>query len=123
MMLPLSANVSADPGACEYGEICLWENVDYNKDNTRNVRQFTPNVSDYSSPLWWNNDKNAWTNDEIDDETSSVKNKDPYCNVNLWQYANYSGARTVFSPGESDGNLSNDNIGDNRASSHNFFSC
>jgi hypothetical protein len=98
---------------CESGEVCLFENNDYNQNNTNHVRQWTGDDSDYSNNVWHN------SNDGLDDEASSVKNNGGGSyNVTLYQHRNGGGAWTRFAPGTADPYLANNNIGDNRASSH-----
>ena len=51
----------------------------------------------------------------MNDETSSVMTNG--CAVFLYQYVGYAGAFSYWLQGESDGDLSNNSIGENRTSS------
>lgn len=94
-------------------EFCLYENNDFNKGNTKHVRQWTGDDYDYRNNAWYN------SNDGLDNEASSVWNRTG-CRVTLYQHVGGTGARTTFSSGARDGFLANNNIGDNRASAHNI---
>ncbi|WP_461003787.1 peptidase inhibitor family I36 protein [Streptomonospora sediminis] len=98
---------------CRYtqDEFCLYENYDFNDDSTNHVRQWTTNDDEYHNNNWYN------SNDELDNEASSVWNRTG-CDVTLYQHTSYSGSHTTYEDGERDGNLKNDAVGDNRASSH-----
>lgn len=108
----------ADPNSCESGEVCLFENYDFNDGNTNHVRQWVGDDSTYTNNTWFNATDGTWSNDGMNDETSSVKNNGTQCSVTLFQNSSYGGAASTFARGTSDGNLSNNAIGDNRASSH-----
>lgn len=110
----------ADPDVCESGEMCLFENTDFNQGNTPNQRQWPGNDDNYTDNTWWNAAGNYWTNDVLDNEASSVSNNGNECPVTLHQDTNYGGSSTTFFLGTSDGYLGNDNIGDNRASAHSW---
>lgn len=117
----VSAGVAgADPGVCESGEVCLFENNDYNQGGTPHVRQWTGDDATYTNNDWYDSEDGSWTTDGLNDEASSIKNQGTSCNVALYQHSNYSGASSTFARGASDGYLTNNNIGDNRASSHDW---
>lgn len=59
------------------------------------------------------------SNDSIDNETSSVKNRRG-CDVMLWQNVGGTGAKTKSLSGTDDGFLENNAIGDNRLSAVNM---
>ncbi|MEG3630742.1 peptidase inhibitor family I36 protein [Streptomyces poriticola] len=118
--VPLLAGVSSaakNDQLCTSGEFCLFENYEYNEPDHRydgHTRQWTTGDRDYGDNDWFN------SNDNLDNEASSVKNKNP-CTVVLYQHPNFSGAASAFKPGAWDPYLKNNNIGDNRASSHRRF--
>ncbi|MFA1541816.1 peptidase inhibitor family I36 protein [Actinomadura monticuli] len=98
---------------CETGEVCLFENNNYNENNTNHVYQWTGNDDIYSNNVWYN------STDGLDNEASSVKNNGSGSyNVTLYQHNSGGGAHSTFAPGTSDPSLANNSIGDNRASSH-----
>ncbi|CAL9376852.1 hypothetical protein SUDANB121_00982 [Nocardiopsis dassonvillei] len=104
-------------GTCASGEFCLYENNDFNRGNTNNVYQWTGNDSDYNNNRWYNATAGDFTNDVLDNEASSVRNR-MTCRVVLYQHVGYGGANSSFAPGAEDGYLANNSIGDNRASAH-----
>ncbi|WP_017599420.1 peptidase inhibitor family I36 protein [Nocardiopsis lucentensis] len=113
-----AASAAVD-GSCGGGEFCLYENTDYNKGNTPNVYQWTGSDRDYNNNRWYNAADREFTNDVLDNEASSVWNRTG-CDVTLYQHVGYGGANTTFDPGDSDGYLANNSVGDNRASAHKF---
>ena len=113
-----AAPAFADSGSCDSGEVCLYENNEYNKGNSNHVRQWAGNASTYSGQNWYNATTKAWTGDGLNDEASSVKNLGNSCSVRLFQHDNGGGAGSTFARGAADPLLSNNNVGDNRATSH-----
>ncbi|NYI07666.1 peptidase inhibitor family I36 protein [Allostreptomyces psammosilenae] len=111
-VLPAATGVaSAANGTCGTGEFCLWENQDFNGSNDGGIYEWTGDDSDYNNDEWYN------TDDGLDNEASSVRNLES-CAVRLYQHVSHEGAYTTFQSGDDDGYLNNNNIGDNRASSH-----
>jgi hypothetical protein len=108
---------------CDSGEFCLWENKDFNNDNPDgdHVHQWVNNNSNYTDDNWWDVSDGAWTSEDVDNEASSARNAGTQCDVWLWQDVSYDGAVTKFAlGGKADGDLGNDSVGDNRASSHHW---
>lgn len=98
---------------CETGEVCLYENNDFNRGATNHVYQWEGKDDSYTDNNWYD------SNDGLNDEASSVKNNGGGSfNVTLYQHSDRGGAHSLFAPGDSDGYLDNNAIGDNRASSH-----
>jgi hypothetical protein len=98
---------------CESGEVCLFENNEYNENNTNHVFQWLGDDESYVNNVWYN------STDGLNDEASSVKNNGGGSyNVTLCQHSGNAGACSRFAPGDGDPQLSNNNVGDNRASSH-----
>jgi hypothetical protein len=119
-LVAVASVADADPALCESGEVCIYENYDYNNGAVDNRRQWTTNDTDYTNNTWFNVTSGSWTSDGLNDETSSVRNSGNSCNVRLQQNTGTSsiGSTSTFNLGAADGNLSNNNIGDNRASGH-----
>lgn len=117
----LAAPAEAGLADCDFTEICLFENNDFNQGNTNNVHQWLNNDNNYTNNIWYRVGQ-GWTNDVLDNEASSIKNRDSQCPVWLHQYTNYGGANSAFprqdNAGWADGFLDNNSIRDNRASSH-----
>jgi len=117
----LSLSLAATPasagagGSCASGRVCLYENNDFNNGNVDHWRDFTADDSTLTNNNWFNNQGSS-ANDIMNDETSSIKNRRG-CSVRLWQNSSYGGASSTFGNGVNDGILSNNSIGDNRASS------
>jgi hypothetical protein len=108
-----TAHAAAPNYDCESGEVCLYENNDYNQNAANHVRQWTGNDEYYSNDVWNN------STDGLNDEASSVKNNGGGSyNVTLYQHSGGGGASSRFAPGTGDPYLANNNVGDNRASSH-----
>jgi hypothetical protein len=106
---------------CASGHACLYENTDFNRGTSDHWRDFTTNGTNFSG-LTWLNPNGTDSNDGMNDETSSVINK--FRCITLWQNANFGGAHTDIPSGQADGKLSDNGIGDNRASSIAFhFDC
>ena len=112
----------ADAYTCDANEVCLYENPDFNsgENSTYGVRQWTLADSDYRDNKWYDKVKPSHNlTDVLDNETSSIRNRGT-CSVVLWQNVGFSGAASIFKTNTQDNNLSGNNIGDNRASSHNW---
>ncbi|MGA6165536.1 peptidase inhibitor family I36 protein [Amycolatopsis magusensis] len=105
--MPASAGVQA--GSCSSGNFCLFENNDYNNGNTNHWLDLRSDDWDLNNNYW------VGSNDSIDNETSSVKNRRG-CQVRLWQHVGGTGAHTRIENNQDDGFLSNNAIGDNRLS-------
>lgn len=122
LALPVAASTmlaqpaSADPnGTCTSGVVCLYENNNYNRDAVDHWANFRTDDTNFNNNNWL--DRNhVDTGDGLNDEASSIKNRRG-CTVVLYQNSGFGGARTSFANGEDDGNLSDDSIGGNRASS------
>lgn len=99
---------------CSGGWFCLYENNDFNRGNTDHWRNFKRNKRNFRHYNWLL-PGGRHSDDGMDNETSSVKNRTGHC-VTLYQHVGYEGASTPFRAGENDGFLRNDRIGDNRAS-------
>jgi hypothetical protein len=108
--LAMTAAPASAAGSCTSGHICLFENNDFNQGNTNHWRDFTKDVYNFNAYSW------VGTTDNMDNETSSIKNRGG-CTVTLYQDIGYKGDNTDFKNGADDGFLSNNNVGDNRASS------
>lgn len=117
----LSLSLAAAPalagagGFCASGRACLYENNDFNNGNTDHWRDVISDDSTFTNNVWLDNQGSS-TNDGMNDETSSIKNRRG-CSVRLWQHSSFMGASTTFGNGVNDGFLANNAIGDNRASS------
>ena len=109
---------AAAVGSCSSPNFCLFENEDFNRGNTNHWLDLRASDPNLKNNYWYNGD-GSQTNDSINDELSSVKNR-AGCDVMLWQDANYKGAGTKSISGTDDGKLANNNIGDNRTSSVKF---
>jgi hypothetical protein len=106
-------------GSCASPNFCLFENNDFNRGNTNHWLDLRGSDSNLKNNYWYDNN-GSQTNDSINDELSSVKNRTA-CNVMLWQDANYKGTHATKSiKGTDDGVLGNNDIGDNRTSSVQF---
>lgn len=97
-------------GSCDAGNICLFENRDYNAGDLNHWRDFRGNIRNFNDYNW------VGTSDNMDNETSSIKNRRG-CTVTLYQHIGYEGADSDFANGRFDDNLADNNIGENRASS------
>ncbi|SFB36215.1 Peptidase inhibitor family I36 [Amycolatopsis marina] len=110
MATPASADTAEVlAGSCSSGNICLFENNDFNQGNTNHWRDFRGNVSNFNNYNW------VGSSDNMDNETSSIKNR-VGCGVTLYQHVGYGGDSTYFRNGANDGFLANNKVGDNRAS-------
>ncbi|MEU5877021.1 peptidase inhibitor family I36 protein [Spirillospora sp. NPDC047279] len=108
-----TAHAAAPNYNCETGEVCLFENNNYNENNTNHVYQWTGKDELYNNNVWYN------SSDGLNDEASSVKNNGGGSfNVTLYQHEGGGGAHSTYAPGSGSARLGNNNIGDNRASSH-----
>lgn len=114
---------SSGASLCQSGEVCLYENNSYNANNTNHVDQWE--LSDLSYPdegrKWWDGTSNSLSSDGMDNELSSIKNRGVYCQAHIYQDIGYAGAHSYFNPGDQDGLLADNPIGDNRASSHRWW--
>ena len=106
-------------GGCASPNACLYENNDYNNGNTDHWRDFTADHGNFNNLNWLNHDGSD-SGDGMDNETSSIKNRRG-CSVVLYQNISWGGAASTFGNGTDDGFLSNNTIGDNRASSIDLF--
>jgi hypothetical protein len=107
--LTAMASPASAVGSCDSGKFCLFENNDFNQGNTNHWLDLTSDDWDLRNNYW------TGSNDSIDNELSSVKNRRG-CNVRLWQNVGGTGAHTRIDSGQDDGFLANNDIGDNRAS-------
>jgi hypothetical protein len=107
-MMAMATPASA-VGSCDPGKFCLFENNDFNAGNTNHWLDLTRDDFDLRNNYW------TGSNDSIDNETSSVKNK-VGCDVMLWQHVGGTGAHTKSINNTNDGFLENNAIGDNRLS-------
>jgi hypothetical protein len=112
--LTFAASPAFAVGSCTSGHFCLFENNDFNRGNTNHWLDLRADDYDLRNNYWYDNSGNQ-TNDSIDNETSSVKNRIG-CNVMLWQDVGGTGAHTKSISGTDDGFLENNAIGDNRLS-------
>ncbi|NEY33099.1 hypothetical protein GTU99_13010 [Streptomyces sp. PRKS01-65] len=128
LLLPLGLTSTAQAdaarilaGSCAAPNFCLFENNDFNQGNTNHWRDITHSDDDFRGNHW--RDGNGWlTDDDMNDETSSVKNRTGRT-VCLYQNPGYTGDPSGFADGADDGYLANNNVGDNRASSAEFARC
>jgi hypothetical protein len=112
---PASADTAQiQVGSCSSGYVCLFENPNYNAGDTNHWRDFS-NDANIGGLNWYNGDGSE-SNDNMNDETSSLKNR-VGCLARLYQHANRGGDHADFLNGASVPNLSTTNIGENRASS------
>jgi hypothetical protein len=102
-------------GVCATERVCLFENEDFNRGSSEHWRDFAGDDSNFSNNFW-KDQVGTDTNDNMNDETSSMRSNG--CSFTLWQHAGYTGAHNTWNwvPGLEDGKLSNNQIGDNRAS-------
>ncbi|MER6694274.1 peptidase inhibitor family I36 protein [Streptomyces minutiscleroticus] len=105
-------------GACSSGNFCLYENSEYNENAGDHWRNLRASDKDFDNNNW-RDAVGGDSGDGMNDETSSVKNRSG-CTVALYQNADHKGDHTVFANGTYDAYLSNNKIGDNRASSAKF---
>jgi hypothetical protein len=110
----LPANAGPD-GHCGKRFACIYENEDFNIDSTMHYRDFTGDYKDFRQ-LHWLDYNGSDSNDGMDNETSSIQTG-ASCSATLWQNVGWTGAHNNWGPGKADGKLSNNDIGDNRASS------
>jgi hypothetical protein len=110
----VTTGTAAAVGSCVSPNFCLFENNDFNQGNTNHWLDLRLDDMDLRNNYWMNG-SSGQTNDSIDNETSSVKNRKG-CDVMLWQHFGGSGAYTKSINGTNDGFLANNNIGDNRLS-------
>jgi hypothetical protein len=109
---------AAAVGSCSSPNFCLFENEDFNRGDTNHWLDLRGSDKNLKNNYWYNGD-GSQTDDSINDELSSVKNR-AGCNVMLWQDADYRGDYTKSISGTDDGKLANNVIGDNRTSSVQF---
>jgi len=109
-----------NPNLCEVGEICLYENLSYNANNTNHLDQWTADDHTYLDNEWWDVASNNWSGDIMNDETSSLKNRHATCGVYMYSDTNHGGRGSHFSAGVVDADFRDNYIGDNAASSHNL---
>jgi hypothetical protein len=112
--MTVMASPAAAVGSCVSPNFCLFENNDFNQGNTNHWLDLRSDDFDLRNIYWYNGD-GSQSNDSIDNETSSVKNRRG-CNVMLWQHVGGTGAYTKSINGTDDGFLANNAIGDNRLS-------
>lgn len=110
-----------NPNTCEDVEVCLWENNDFNQGNTNHCLQFTADDSSYTNNTWWQCTSNTSTTDGMNDEASSFRNDFNFTSVDLCRNSNFGTPCSRFGPNTQDGFLSNNDVGDNAASSHNLL--
>ncbi|TDU87937.1 hypothetical protein EV138_1474 [Kribbella voronezhensis] len=108
--LPASAGSYS---SCGTERVCLYENNYFNDQNTDHWRDFNSSDADLRNNYW--KDRNGSdSNDHMDNETSSIKVNG--CSVTVYQDVNYGGAQNWWGPGQVDGKLADNAIGDNRIS-------
>ena len=112
------ANADAH-GTCRSGQACLYENFDFNNGNTDHWRDFSGNNGNFNNVVW-KDSNGSDSSDHMDNETSSIRNRRG-CRVRLWQDVGAGGAYTDFNNNVDDGYLSNNSIGDNRASAISIY--
>lgn len=105
-------------GSCSAPNFCLFENNHYNQGNTNHWRDIVHSDSDFKGNHWRDGNGNL-TNDDMNDEASSVKNRSG-CSVRLYQNHDYKGDFTGTPNGTDRPVLGNVAIGDNRATSAQF---
>ncbi|GGR66655.1 hypothetical protein GCM10010252_00370 [Streptomyces aureoverticillatus] len=115
---------SADDYTCDKREFCLWENPYFNRGSQWDTYGFAQwnarEDGNYNNNKW--RDKKVPAHDEVDvldNEASSARNR-TYCGVILWQHVGHGGARTTLYIDREKAFLEDENVGDNRASSHSF---
>lgn len=118
----VSAAHADSPYVCDSGEFCLYENPYLNSGNynTYGIMEWEGSDHTYANNTWRDNvvpshDKT----DHLDNETSSIKNRTS-CSVTIFQNNDYGGDHTTIAAGHYLNYLTDENIGDNRASSHSF---
>jgi Peptidase inhibitor family I36 len=111
---------SADGNVCESGEFCLYENTNFNDGSfsTYGKHQWGGSDSSYSNNKWWDYKVPGHHNvDVLNDEASSLWNRTG-CRVAISQHENGGGDTSNYANGSKDTTFENNNVGDNRASSH-----
>jgi hypothetical protein len=104
-------------GSCSSGYVCLFENVNYNQNagEVNHWRDFSGSVKTFGSLKWYNGDGSE-SNDKMNDETSSLKNR-LGCSVTLYEHKDYEGDHTQFLNGANRADFDGTSIDHNRASS------
>lgn len=122
-LLPAAGiTVLAQPAVADIGgecngsnKVCLYESTNYNGDSLDHWANFATDDSNFNNNNWY--DRNGIeTNDSLNDEASSIKNRKG-CTVVLYEDSNHNGTSTSWRNGANDGSLRDNPIGDNRASS------
>ncbi|MDA0636646.1 peptidase inhibitor family I36 protein [Nonomuraea sp. MCN248] len=115
-VLLASAPAEASPrSACFHGRVCLYAGSDFNRGQVDLWRDFVRddvNMADDTWLRWDYTDSSLGMNND----TTSARNR-VGCPVTLWQNPYFTGAHSTLGPGTGDGLLTNNPIGDNRASS------
>jgi hypothetical protein len=116
---PASAG-NGDPHLCQSGEVCEYENLNFNANNTNHIEQWTGNDYTYLDNYWYDGTSSSYSNDIMNDELSSIKNHGTSCTVWVWSDTNYAGRNSFWTIGFDDGNVGDNILGDNSASSHHW---
>ncbi|MFI7642668.1 peptidase inhibitor family I36 protein [Nonomuraea sp. NPDC049400] len=108
----MTAHAAADGPACTKEDLNADKGVE--GDNWHNFRENNRDFGDFNWRDAWGKD----CGDGMDNETSSARNRSG-CYATLYQHVGYEGAATWVKPDAryDDGKLSNNSVGDNRASS------
>lgn len=118
-----------DVSSCDSGEVCLFESDGFNENAVNHIRHDIATTdpkfdTGEAADRWWDGTSDARSDDNMDNELSSIKNKGTRCSVTVFQNGDYGGARTTIRRGAGrdgqDANLGDNNVGDNRASSVDF---
>lgn len=105
---------------CEDNEFCDYKHITFNiGDPDNRCRTFDANDADYSNNVWWNcTTGTAITSDGLNDDTTSIQNQWNSSNAAWYRNANYGCPCTTLGPNIGDVNLSDNNVGNDQASSH-----
>lgn len=122
MILLPQSSVLASHNICNDNEFCLFKHINYNWNGTNPndlCRQSTTDWPNYDKD-WLNCDTLVYA-DNINDDTTSAKNLFYLSRVLLCRNANDGDPCSIFAVRTQDSDLSNNNVGNDAASSHNIF--
>ncbi|MBL8778958.1 MAG: DNRLRE domain-containing protein [Acidimicrobiales bacterium] len=108
----------ANQATCSIYEVCLFRYTDWNRGQRKDIWQRASTDYHYSDNYWWVDGQQ--TSASVDNSPSSMRNRGQSCYVRLWRYASHRGPKSRFEINSEDGNLGNNDVGDNKASSHSF---
>jgi hypothetical protein len=104
----LAGTAAADSqNDCPRGNFCIWQDYGFNE----HMKSWPGTDRSYENNSW------PGTTDGLNNEASSVWNRKS-CAVIVYQGYGHTGETETFTSDDEDGRLSNNEIGDNRMSSH-----